>query len=123
MLGFLTKSQKKKAQATLPPELVVAIENTSCTFRSFHQNETGDKIPRPLCMNFLGSRPMYLDDDDVVSRWIAKRYPELSQEGVQRALRLLRARIVAMHQEARRDAAMMTGRPRRNGWMSFIEDL
>lgn len=123
MLGFLSKAKRKRNQDQLPPELVVAIDNIGCVFRSFHQTDTGDRIPRPLCMNFLGSRPMYLDDEEALARWIGKRYPELSEDGIERALRLVRDRVKNLYREAQISNQLMTGRRRRNAWMSIIEDL
>jgi len=123
MFGLLSKLKRNRRQDRLPPELVVAIENIGCVFRSFYQNDTGDRVPRPLCMNFLGSNPFYLDDEQAVARWIGKRYPELSDKGLQRAVRLVQDRVKNLYREARVTQELATGKPRRNAWMSFTEDL
>lgn len=123
MFGLLSKARKRRNQAALPPELVIAVDNIGVVWRSFHQSDTGDRSPRPLCMNFLGSRPFYLDDEEAVAKWIGKRYPELDEDGIERALRLVRDRVKALSQEARITDQLLTGRRRRGRWMSYTEDF
>jgi len=116
--------RRKPTTKALPPELVVAIENVGCVFRSFVQDEQGDRFPRPLCLNFLGSRPVYLDDQEAVTRLLKSKYPELDDEQIRRALTLFDQRIRLLARDHLDHQALISrGNRRRNSWMSFMEEI
>lgn len=104
--------RRRRQDTELPAELVAAIENVGCVFRSFREDQGMNRVPRPLAMGFLGMRPIYLDDHDAVARLLRLKYPALTDEQVSRAQSLIDRRVSVM----RRDS-LEIGERRRKSWV------
>ena len=120
MIRFLNPWRRRgsKAQSNrLPPELVEAIKDLSCIFRDFQVDESGERITRPLTMNFMGG-PLYLDDPDAVARRVRAHFPELTARQGARIQSMVGNRVQTLRRDARdREELMRVGREGRESWM------
>lgn len=108
----------------MPAELVQAIQDVGIVYRSFVEDEDGFQMPRPLTMGFLGSRPMYLDDYEAVTKLLRSHWPDLTDRQVSRALSMLGNRIATLRNDRQdHDDVLKSGKRRHRGWMRDKENL
>nr|WP_163500826.1 hypothetical protein [Halomonas socia] len=109
---------------SLAPDLVQAIDDVGVVHRSFVEDEHGEKMARPMAMNFLGSKPMYLDDPAAVTKRLKAHWPELTSQQIARAMSMLGNRAARQREDRQtRIDLLKSGRRRRQGWMRDTESL
>lgn len=93
MLNYFRRRRTavRKRKSVVPPEVATSIEAASFIERHFRQGENSDEmIPRVIVTGLPGGWPL-LDDDDGLTRQISAVWPELNEEQIARAIRMLRA--------------------------------
>lgn len=122
----LLKHRQCKPTA-LPAELVQAINDVGIVYRGFVEDEDGERQRRPLTMSFLGSRPMFLDNQEAFTRLLRRHWPDMPDHHIERAYQLLVSRIVKQ-QEGRQelptldDVGRAAQKKRRRSWMSATRE-
>lgn len=120
--------RRQKTPTALPAELVQAINDVGIVYRGFVEGEDGERQARPLTMSFLGSRPMFLDNQDAFARLLRRHWPDMPEHHIERAYQLLVSRMVKQR-EGRQALPRLSdiGRPtqarRRRGWMDAAREV